>query len=61
MAVDEAGRSVQVLKESLQQIRDVLLDLSSPALNEIGLAAAISEWLEERVGRRHGSEDFFDR
>ena len=43
----------RTLKDSLQQIREVLLDLSSPALNEIGLSAALSEWLEQ-VGRRHG-------
>jgi signal transduction histidine kinase len=30
------------------------LDLSSPALNEIGLAAATSEWMEEHLRRRHG-------
>jgi PAS domain S-box-containing protein len=50
----------QLLKESLQQIRDVLLDLSSPALSEIGLAAALSEWLEEHIGRRHGLRTSFD-
>jgi signal transduction histidine kinase len=50
----------QLVKESLQQIRDVLLDLSSPALNEIGLAAALSEWTEEQIGRRHGLRTSFD-
>jgi signal transduction histidine kinase len=50
----------QLLMESLQQIRDVLLDLSSPTLNEIGLAAALSEWLEEHIGRRHGLRTSFD-
>jgi signal transduction histidine kinase len=49
-----------LLKESLQQIRGVLLDLSSPALNEIGLAAALSEWLEEQVSRRHGLRTAFE-
>jgi signal transduction histidine kinase len=49
----------QLLKDSLQQIRQVLLDLSSPALNEIGLAAALSEWLEEQAGRRHGLQTSF--
>jgi signal transduction histidine kinase len=48
-----------LLKESLRQIRDVLLDLTSPALNEIGLAAALSEWLEEQAGRRHGLQTSF--
>ncbi|VGO23461.1 PAS domain S-box protein [Pontiella sulfatireligans] len=49
----------RLLKESLQQIRGVLLDLSSPALNEIGLAAALSEWLEEQAGRREGLHTSF--
>jgi len=48
-----------LLKESLQQIRGVLLDLSSPALNQIGLAAALGEWLEEQVERRHGIRTAF--
>jgi signal transduction histidine kinase len=48
-----------LLKDSLQQIRDVLLDLTSPVLNEIGLAAALSEWLEEQAGRRHGLHTSF--
>ena len=49
----------QILRESLQQIRDVLLDLSSPSMNEIGLGAAISEWLEEHVVKRHGLRTSF--
>jgi signal transduction histidine kinase len=53
-AAAKLGEISFTLKESLQQIREVLLDLSSPALNEIGLSAALSEWLEEQVGRRHG-------
>jgi PAS domain S-box-containing protein len=44
----------QLLKDSLQQIRDVLLDLSSPSLHQIGLGAALSEWLEEQVESHHG-------
>jgi signal transduction histidine kinase len=44
----------QILRESLGQIREVLLDLSPPAMNEIGLGVAISEWLEQQIGRRHG-------
>ena len=47
------------LKESLRQIREVLLDLSSNTLNEIGLSAALSEWLEEQAGKRHGLQTAF--
>ena len=49
----------QILRESLGQIREVLLDLSSPSVNEIGLAVAISEWLEQQIGRRHGLKTSF--
>ena len=42
-----------VVRESIQQIRDVMLALSSPSMKEIGLAAAISEWMEEQIGRRY--------
>jgi signal transduction histidine kinase/DNA-binding response OmpR family regulator len=47
------------LRESLGQIREVLLDLSSPSMNEIGLGVAISEWLEQQIGRRHGLKTSF--
>jgi signal transduction histidine kinase len=36
-----------------------MFELSSPSLNEIGLGAAISEWLEESLGRRYGLETEF--
>jgi signal transduction histidine kinase len=49
----------QVLRESLGQIREVLLDLSSPSMNEIGLGVAISEWLEQQIGKRHGLKTSF--
>jgi PAS domain S-box-containing protein len=49
----------QILRETLGQIREVLLDLSSPSMNEIGLGVAISEWLEQQIGRRHGLKTSF--
>ena len=49
----------QILRESLGQIREMLLDLSSPSMNEIGLGVAISEWLEQQIGRRHGLKTSF--
>ena len=48
-----------LLQQSLQQVREILLDLSSPALNELGLAAALSEWLGQQVGERHGLQTAF--
>jgi len=49
--LDEISDSLQ---QTVQETRDVIYDLSPPQLNEIGLSAAIIEWLEEHVGKRHG-------
>ena len=48
--LDEASQTV---RESLEQIRSTLLDLSSPSLREIGLTDALSQWLEEVVEKKH--------
>jgi PAS domain S-box-containing protein len=49
------------LLQSIRETRQLIFDLSSPSMNEIGLAAAISEWLEEQIQKRHGLEiDFID-
>jgi len=40
--------------QAIQDTRNLISELSSPVMNEIGLAAAISEWLREQIGRRHG-------
>jgi PAS domain S-box-containing protein len=47
------------LRQAIQDTRDLVFDLSSPVLNEIGLAAAISEWLEEQVEKKHGLQTEF--
>jgi PAS domain S-box-containing protein len=63
VAEDEAEKKLdevsQILRESLGQIREVLLDLSSPSMNEIGLGAAISERLTQHIGRRYGLKTSF--
>jgi signal transduction histidine kinase len=38
----------------LEQIRNVLLDLSSPTLKQMGLTEGLSEWLENNASRKHG-------
>ncbi len=48
-----------ILLKSLQDTRSLIFELSSPTLNEIGLGAAISEWLEERVEKRYGLKTEF--
>jgi signal transduction histidine kinase len=49
--LDEISRS---LLGTIQDTRELIFDLSSPLLNEFGLAAAISNWLEEQVSAKHG-------
>ncbi len=45
-----------VLLKALQDTRSLIFELSSPSMNEIGLAAAISEWLEEQIAKRYDLE-----
>ena len=49
----------QSLRQAIGDTRDLVFDLSSPLMNELGLAAALSEWLEEQVGKRHGLQTEF--
>ena len=43
----------ETLLKTLNETRNLMSDLSSPSMNEIGLRAAISEWLEKNIGERH--------
>jgi PAS domain S-box-containing protein len=45
-----------ILLEALQDTRNLISELSSPSMHEIGLGAAVSEWLEEQITKRHGME-----
>ena len=57
--LDEVSESVL---EASRETRHLIFDLSSPSMNEIGLGAAVSEWLRERVGERYGlTTDFVDQ
>ncbi len=48
--LDEISES---LRQTVQETRDLIYDLSPPQLNEIGLSAAILDWLEEHVEKRY--------
>jgi PAS domain S-box-containing protein len=49
------------LLEALEDTQQLMLELSSPAMNESDLSAAISEWLELQIGSRHGIKaEFID-
>jgi len=51
----------QSLLKAIQDTRNLIFELSSPSLNELGLAAAISEWMDEYVVNKHGIEaELFD-
>jgi PAS domain S-box-containing protein len=59
-ATSEAQRQIllddvsQSVRQAIGDIRDLVFDLSSPLMNEVGLAAALEEWLENQVGKKHG-------
>jgi signal transduction histidine kinase len=46
----------KLLLEIMQGTRNLIFELSSPIMNEMGLSAAISDWLEEYVEDRYGLE-----
>ena len=51
----------QSLLKAVQDTRHLIFELSSPSLNELGLPAAISEWMDENVVKQHGIEaELFD-
>jgi two-component system sensor histidine kinase UhpB len=52
-AMDDVSES---LLRTTRDTRELIYDLSLPSMNEIGLAAAISEWLEERIGEQYNIE-----
>jgi signal transduction histidine kinase len=54
--LDEVSGS---LRAAIHDTRNVISDLSSPVINELGLAAALSEWLKERIGEYYGLETQF--
>jgi PAS domain S-box-containing protein len=41
------------LLKSIENVRMFMLDLSSPAIHQVGLSSAISEWLESQIVNRH--------
>jgi two-component system sensor histidine kinase/response regulator len=56
IVLDEASQQV---RQSLEQIRGVLLDLSSPTLHQMGLSAGLSEWLDDNIRDKHGLKTVF--
>ena len=48
-----------IMLQALQETRSLMFDLSSPSMNEIGLSAAISEWLDDQIVNRYGLKTEF--
>jgi PAS domain S-box-containing protein len=49
----------QAVRQAIGDIRDLIFDLSSPLMDEVGLAAALEEWMEEQVGKKYGLQTEF--
>jgi len=47
------------LDRIIQDTRTLTFDLSSPILYELGFEAAVSEWLEEQITKKHGIKTEF--
>jgi len=49
------------LRKAIHDTRHLIFDLSPPVMHQIGLGAAVSEWLEEQIEKRYGIKtEFFD-
>ncbi|MGB5180032.1 MAG: PAS domain S-box protein, partial [Gammaproteobacteria bacterium] len=65
---DTVGRKVdsvlnevsELLRTAIQDTRNIMSDLSSPELNELGLSAAIADLLKEKIGERYGLQTTFN-
>jgi signal transduction histidine kinase len=55
-ALDEICNNIGQI---IQDTRTLTFDLSSPILNEIGLEAAVADWLDVQIQAKHGIETEF--
>jgi signal transduction histidine kinase len=59
-SISDTGLSATVddisdsLLQTIQDTRHLIYDLSPAGLDELGLAAALAEWMEEQIEKRHG-------
>jgi len=60
---EEPLKALEEVCNSLEQVirdtRTLTFDLGSPILYELGLEAAIAEWLEDQIDRKHGIKTEF--
>ena len=55
-SIEEVSQS---LLEIIKDTKELVFDLSSPLLNEVGLSAATSQWLSKDIGEKYGLETEF--
>jgi PAS domain S-box-containing protein len=56
-ALDEICNNIDQI---IQDTRTLTFDLSSPILNQLGLEAAVAEWLDVQIQEKHGIETDFE-
>ena len=54
------GEACDNLDRIIQDTRTLTFDLSFPILYELGFEAAVSEWLDEQIGQKHGIKTQFE-
>lgn len=55
-SIDEVSQSLLGI---IKDTKELVFELSSPLLHEIGLSAATSQWLNEQIGDKYGLETEF--
>lgn len=57
---ESLGGVCRCLGQVIQEMRTLTFDLSSPILYELGLEAAVAEWLTDEIREKHGIETEFE-
>lgn len=62
--IEQLKRNLRKISDSIAQIAEetqgVTVDLASPTLYRLGLAAAVNEWLRDQVESKHGIMTYFE-
>ncbi|UCG58374.1 MAG: PAS domain S-box protein, partial [Phycisphaerales bacterium] len=57
---EELAQVCEMLAETIGETRTLTFDLSPPILYELGFEAAVAEWLEDQIERKHGIKTQFE-
>ncbi len=59
--LDDVTEVTDTLTRMMQDVHSLTFELSTPVLTELGLEAAVSNWLEEQIEQKHGiATEFID-